>query len=429
MRQRQFNDNFPLVLKVPLDNCQTFTILVIVATGSKFETAQEKGVSHFLEHMFFKGTTKRPTTLAISSELDAIGGEYNAFTSKESTAFYVKCVANQAEVALDVLSDMLLNSLFASEEIDKERGVIIEEINMYEDNPLMHLSDVFERVLYGDTPAGWDTAGSKETVNSLKRENLIDYWQTHYGHSRAIICLAGNLSPDVDTLVNKYFSQWPTTFNFRDKLPVINQQTEPQLLVENKTTDQVHLALGVPAFPYGHPAELPTKLLAAILGGTMSSRLFLEIRERRGLAYYVRTEAETYTDSGYLVTEAGVKKESLPLAISMILQEYKKLTTELVEEGELNRVKKFLSGRLILGLEGSDDLARWYGYQQALRLGQGKNQATLDTPQDYLTKLNSVSATDIREVARQIFVDKGLNLAIIGPVANQNKLVSLLTLD
>jgi len=429
MWQRQFNNNFPLVLKVPMDNCQTFTILVIVATGSKFETAPERGVSHFLEHMFFKGTTRRPTTLAISSELDAIGGEYNAFTSKESTAFYVKCAADQAEVAFDVLSDMLLNSLFAAEEIEKERGVIIEEINMYEDNPLMHLDDVFERVFYGDTPAGWDTAGSKETVGSLKRENLISYWQSHYSHSRTIICLAGNLPHDINDLVNKYFGAWPTSFHFRNKLPIIDTQRKPQLLVENKATDQLHLALGVKAFPYGHKDELPTKLLATILGGTMSSRLFLEIRERRGLAYYVRTDAETYTDSGYLVTKAGIKKDSLPLVIAMILQEYKKLATELVEENELERVKKFLAGRLILGLEGSDDLARWYGYQQALRLGQGDNQSSLDTPQQYLTKLNSVTSAEIQEVARQIFVNENLNLAIIGPVANQDKLASLLTLD
>ena len=200
-------------------------------------------------------------------------------------------------------------------------------------------------------------------------------------------------------------------------------------MVENKTTDQLHLALGVKAFPYGHKDELPTKLLATILGGTMSSRLFLEIRERRGLAYYVRTDAETYTDSGYLVTKAGIKKDSLPLVIAMILQEYKKLATELVEENELERVKKFLAGRLILGLEGSDDLARWYGYQQTLRLGQGDNQSSLDTHQQYLTKLNSVTSAEIQEVARQIFVNESLNLAIIGPVTNQDKLASLLTLD
>ena len=429
MWQRQFNSNFPLVLKVPVDNCQTFTILVIVATGSKFETAPERGVSHFLEHMFFKGTTRRPTTLAISSELDAIGGEYNAFTSKESTAFYVKCAADQAEVAFDVLSDMLLNSLFAAEEIEKERGVIIEEINMYEDNPLMHLDDVFERVFYGDTPAGWDTAGSKETVGLLQREALINYWQSHYGHSRVIICLAGNLSRDLDNLVDKYFSRWPTFLNFKDKLPIIDTQVKPQLLIEDKATDQLHLALGVKAFPYGYKEEVPTKLLAAILGGTMSSRLFLEIRERRGLAYYVRTNAEAYTDSGYLVTKAGIKKDSLPIVVTMILQEYKRLATELVEENELERVKKFLAGRLILGLEGSDDLARWYGYQQALWLGQGNNQASLDTPQQYLTKLNSVTSAEIQAVARQIFVNKGLNLAIIGPVDDQDQLISLLTLD
>ncbi|HOF79680.1 MAG TPA: pitrilysin family protein [bacterium] len=429
MWQRQISNERPLILKIPLAGCPTFTALVVIAVGSKYETANQSGLSHFLEHMFFKGTSKRPSTLAISSELDAIGGEYNAFTSKEYTGYYVKCAADQAAVALDVLSDMLLNSQFSSEEIDRERGVIIEEINMYQDNPMLHLEDVFEQTLYGDTPAGWDTAGRKETVSAFQRDDFINYWRQNYGQQRTIICLAGQLPENIDSLVNKYFAQWPAAINFQDKLPVVEQQSQPQLLVADKDTDQLHLALGVRAFPYGHPQRLPSRLLAAILGGSMSSRLFLQIRERQGLAYYVRTSVENYTDSGYLVTSAGIKKEAVAQAVATIIAEYKKLTTELVDAAELERIKKFLSGRLILGLEGSDDLAQWYARQQVLFLGQGNVQENLDTPTEYLAKIRAVTAEQIQSVARQIFVDQGLNLAIIGRVTEPDKLLAHLSFN
>lgn len=429
MWQRQLSNEQPLILKVPLKDCPTFTALVVVAVGSKHETAQQSGLSHFLEHMFFKGTTNRPNTLAISSELDAIGGEYNAFTSKEYTGYYVKCAADQAEVALNVLSDMLLNSQFSAEEIDRERGVIIEEINMYEDNPMMHLEDVFERALYGDTPAGWDTAGNKATVGAFSRQDFVNYWQSNYGRERTTVCLAGQLPENIDSLLNKYFAQWPQSANFSDKLPVIENQTDPKLLVADKETDQIHLALGVRAFPYGHPSEMAAKLLASILGGSMSSRLFLQIRERQGLAYYVRTNVEEYTDTGYLVTSAGIKKEALEQAVTTIIAEYKKLMTELVGEEELSRIKKFITGRLVLGLEGSDDLAQWYARQQVMALSQGKVHSNLDNPQEFLDKVQKVTAEEIRTVAQQIFVDQGLNLAIIGRVANQTDLKNKLTFN
>ncbi len=429
MWQRQISSERPLFLKVPLADCPTFTALVVIAVGSKYETASQSGLSHFLEHMFFKGTTNRPSTLAISSELDAIGGEYNAFTSKEYTGYYVKCAADQTTVALDVLSDMLLNSQFSSEEIDRERGVIIEEINMYQDNPMMHLEDVFEQTLYGDTPAGWDTAGRKETVSAFQRQDFINYWRQNYGQQRTVVCLAGKLPEEIDSLVNKYFAQWPEAVNFQDKIPVIEQQSQPKLLVTDKDTDQLHLALGVRAFPYGHPQELPSRLLASILGGSMSSRLFLQIRERQGLAYYVRTNIEDYTDSGYLVTSAGIKKEALVQAVNTIINEYKKLTVDLVDDDELERIKKFIAGRLVLGLEGSDDLAQWYARQQVLFLGQGNVQENLDTPQEYLAKVQAVTAEQIRAVAQQIFVDQGLNLAIIGRVPEQESLLAQLTFN
>jgi len=417
------------VILAPRAESLATTILVMAETGSKYETKEINGLSHFLEHMAFKGTKRRPKPQNISEDFDSLGASYNAFTSQEYTGYYASFAPKGFDRALDILADIYVHSQFPEGEIKKERGVIIEEINMYQDNPMMHLEDVFEQTLYGDTPAGWDTAGRKETVSAFQRQDFINYWRQNYGQQRTVICLAGKLPEDIDSLVNKYFAQWPEAVNFQDKIPVVEEQDQPKLLVTDKETDQLHLALGVRAFPYGHPQELPSRLLASILGGSMSSRLFLQIRERQGLAYYVRTNIEDYTDSGYLVTSAGIKKEALAQAVTIIINEYKKLTVDLVDDDELGRIKKFIAGRLVLGLEGSDDLAQWYARQQVLFLGQGNVQENLDTPQEYLAKVQAVTAEQIRAVAQQIFVDQGLNLAIIGQVSEQESLLAQLTFN
>lgn len=413
-------DNGLRVIYAPMAGTRTITVLVMFKTGSKYEKRENNGISHFLEHMFFKGTDKRPTAMDISSELDSVGAEYNAFTAKEYTGYWIKMAASKAEKAVDIISDMLMNSKFDAEEIEREKGVIIEEANMYHDNPMMYIEDVFEECLYGDTPAGWEIVGPKDNIRNFTRKDFVDYHQTQYGARSAVVCMAGN-TEGKESLAKDYFSKFIENDNFRDKPDIEENQDEPRCLVREKKTDQVNLSLGVRAYPYGHKDEYALKMLSVLLGGSMSSRMFHQVRERRGLAYYVRTNYEALTDSGYLTTQAGVPVGKQDEAIKVILAEYKKIKEEGVPEKELQRTKDLIKGRSVISLESSDDMANWYGKQAVLK-GEVK------TPEQFFDKINEVSAKDIKRVAEDIFSNNGLNLAVIGPFKGQEEFSKLLDL-
>ncbi len=416
---KQYNiqalNNKMAYISAPLAGTETITALVVIKTGSKYESRRENGLSHFLEHMFFKGTLKRPSALALATELDGVGGEYNAFTSKEYTGYWIKVRSDKTEIALELISDMLLNSKFEAEEIEREKGVIVEEINMYEDNPLMKIEDVFETCLYGDTPAGWDVAGQVSNVKSFKRQDFINYFAKQYGASSATLVLAGNLLKNTDSLVKKYFSNFPKN-SWKNKIKVKEAQKNPNLLAVHKKTDQITLSLGVRTESVGHKDEFIIKLLSIILGGSMSSRLFSEIRERRGLAYSVRTSTEFYSDSGYLATTAGIKLGHEEEVIKIIINEYRRISQELVSPEELLRVKDMLKGRLAISLEASDDLANWYGRQAILR-------KKYLTPDDYIAEIDKIKLADLKRVAKKIFIQRNLNLALIGPLNSKKELI------
>lgn len=414
------------IITAPMAAAKTITVLVMVATGSKFENKAHSGISHFLEHMFFKGTVKRPTTLMVSSALDRVGGEYNAFTGKEYTGYFVKVEAGHLELALDVLSDVLLNSKFEQAEIEREKGVIIEELNMYLDNPLIHIEDLFEQCLYGDTPAGRDTIGTKESILKFSRQQILNYVGSQYSSDKAIISLAGGLKPGAVKLIDKYFNKFSKK-DYHEKLKTDDRQTRPKLNLFYKKTDQAHLSLGVRTYSYGDKDEIIAKIISIILGGTMSSRLFTELRERRGLAYYVRTHNEPYTDSGYLTTQAGVPIGKLKEAIEIILAEYKKLSEKSVGSEELSRVKQCLVGRSALQLESSDSVANWYA-RQAILFKEQKRENKLLTPEEYYTLIKKVSAEDISRVAKKIFIKQKLNLAVIGPYKDKREFEKMLSL-
>lgn len=405
---------------------KTATVLVMVGTGSKYENKNNNGISHFLEHMFFKGTKKRPNTHAITSELDKVGGEYNAFTGKEYTGYWVKVESGQIELAMDVVSDMLLNSKFSQAEINREKGVIVEEFNMYRDNPMMYIEDLFEQCLYGDTPAGWDTIGTKKNIENFQRQNFVDYLKSQYGSDNTIVCLAGDINESDTALVSKYFSSFKPAKS-SDKLPVQENQILAKSLLHFKKTDQAHLSLGVRAYPYAHPDEMALKIISILLGGSMSSRLFIRLRERHGLAYYVRTGYETYTDSGYLSTQAGVPTNKLDEAIKIILVEYKRLAKEGLTAAELGKVKQCLIGRSALQFELSDNMANWYARQATMLKITGKERGIL-TPEHYFKEINRVTADDIKRVARDIFVEHKLNLAVIGNFKDKKRFENILHL-
>lgn len=401
------SNKLPLYI-VPVDGAKTATVLFMFKTGSRYETRENNGISHFLEHMFFKGTTKRPNTMNISSELDGLGGEFNAFTAKEYTGYFVKVAANKLKPAIEILNDMLLNSLFDEKEIEREKGVIIEEYNMYEDNPMMHIEDVFENCLFGDSPAGWDTIGTKENIRGFKRQDFINYFKSQYGTKSISVILAGNINEaSIKTAKKLLLGFKDNAWHKKEKAP--DKQKAPQFKVSYKNSDQTTIALGVRTVPMGHNMELKLKLLSVILGGSMSSRLFINLRERRGLAYYVRTSTEYHSDAGYLDTQAGIPADKVREAVKIILAEYKKVKTELVGEEELRKAKDLIKGRLFLHMESSDEIASWYGKQAAMR-------EKIISPAKFLEEIEKITAADLRRAAARVFVNKNLNFALIGKV-------------
>lgn len=410
------------VLTIPMPSFESATVLVMVGAGSRYETKQNNGISHFLEHMAFKGTTNRPSALAISSLIDGLGGEFNAFTSKEVTGFYIKSSKNHIDVCMDVLSDMLSHSLFKPEEIDKERGVILEEINLYEDTPIRKIGDIYESLLYGDTPLGWDTAGQKDVIRKLQRDDFINYMDSLYSADNITVVLAGGFEQKkASDLVEKFFSGMKK-FKIAPFEKIAESQKKPQIFVKHKKTEQAHIALGVRTVSLDDPKRYPLMLLAAILGGGMSSRLFHEVRERRGLAYYVRTSSDSYQDCGSLVTMAGVDSKRIDDSIKVILQEYEKITRDSqISAEELKKAKEFIKGHMVLELEDSRAVAGFYGSQELL-------EKVIDNPPDVITKIEKVTADEISEVSKKFFTEKNLNLAVIGNFTDGQKLEKLLRL-
>jgi len=401
------------IITVPIENANSITVLILVGTGSKYETKDINGISHFLEHMFFKGTKKRDTTLKISETIDMVGGEYNAFTSKEVTGFYAKVEKSRADVALDWISDIFLNSKFDEKEMEREKGVIIEEVNMYLDTPTAYLGDLWEKLLYGDQPAGWMTIGEKENILSFNRKKVVDYYESHYSSSNVIVCVSGGLvAEEMEEKVKNYFKNIKKSQEGQ-KLEVKESQKGPEVLLHYKKTDQTHFCLGVRAYDLFDKRRYALALLSVILGGNMSSRLFIKVRERNGLAYSIHTSADNSTDTGYLVTQAGIDHKNLEKSIELILEEYKDLRDNKITEKELQKAKDYIKGTTALSLDSSDSRASFYAGQELL-------EKNILTPEEKFKKIDAVSVEDIKKVAEDIFVPEKLNLAVIGPVEEKD---------
>jgi len=407
------------IITIPMKNTRAVSVLALVGTGSKYEEKGINGISHFLEHMFFKGTNKRPTALKVAETLDEVGGNYNAFTGKELTGYWAKVDSKHLNIALDWVSDIFLNSKFEQKEINKERGVIIEEFNMYLDTPMAYIDDLWEKLLYGNQPAGWLTIGNKKNIRSFKRKDFLNYFRGHYSARNSVICVAGDIErKKIEEKIKKYFKKIRTAIP-KTKLKVIEKQKEPRILIHYKKTDQAHIYLGVRAYDIFDHRRFAQAIMATILGGFMSSRLFTSIREKRGLAYYIRTLSESTTDTGCLVTKAGIDNRKIKEAIKLILKEYEKLKETKISETELRKAKDYLKGTLTLSLESSDAKASFYAGQEVLK---GK----ISTPKEKFSALEKVTSEDVRKVAREIFKDRGLNLALIGPFKNKNEFKEIL---
>jgi predicted Zn-dependent peptidase len=410
------------VILAPMQETETATVIVMTGVGSRYETEKENGLAHFLEHMMFKGTEHRPNTFDISRELDAIGAEYNAYTAKDHTAYYAKVEAHHWETALDVVSDIFLHSKLPQEEIEREKGTILQEINMYEDMPARRVSEHFEKLLYGEQPLGREILGPKENIKSFKRADFIKYLNRGYTADNVVVGVAGKIDPKkVKKEIEQHFAGIRT-----GKRPAFKKvkevQTKPEISVYAKKTDQTHMIVGVRAYDMDHKDRFALAVLSNILGGNMSSRLFIEVRERRGLAYHVSTSVDTYHDAGYLATQCGVEHENFEKALAVILSEYKKIARELVSAEELSRAKENIKGHFALGLEGSDDIVGYLVTQETLR-------HEIILPKERMKAIDKVTADDVLRVAKDIFVNKKLNLAVIGPKVSEMRVRKLLNLE
>lgn len=402
-------DNGLRVITAPMQGTNTVTVLVLCGTGSDYESREIAGISHFLEHMFFKGTKNRPTPDAIKHELDGMGSLSNAFTSHEITGYHIKAGKTYLGQSLELLADIYKNSLLSEEELEKERQVIVEEMHKDRDTPTLYIWWVWERLLYGDQPAGWDVIGEEKVIRSLHRQNFVDYFNHQYVSANTAVVVAGNFD-EVEVLkqVIALFSDIRQEPPFRIKPQLGEKQLLPALRLEHKETDQTHLALGFKGYDANHPKRYVAEVLATILGGSWSSRMWDRIRDKLGLAYTVWSAHESYSNRGYLITYAGVDHGNVEKTLKTSLEEYKRIAGEPVEEVELKRVKDYLKGTTLIALEASNAVASFVGTEEMVT---GKPM----TVEEVFAKIEAVKSEDILAVAREIIRPEKLNLAIIGP--------------
>lgn len=403
------------VILIPQENVHSTTVLVVYPVGSRYENAKMGGVSHYIEHLMFKGTKKRKNTLILTREIDRLGAEYNAFTSKEHTGYYIKADSKFIETSLDILSDMLFNSTFDKKEMEREKTVIVEELRMYKDNPIMNIENVFEENMYKE-PLGRDVGGTEKNVMGFTREDVLEFKQKYYDPSNATIVVAGDISEAVKNLLEKYFGAEENKYNpSKHFQPAVfgAEEKEKRIFIEKKKTDQVQLMLGFPGFEYGAEENVALGVLNTILGGSMSSRLFIQVRERRGLAYSIHSGSENYRDAGYVYVRAGLEGKNVNKAIQVIKQEIEKIKTKGVTSRELEDAKTHVRGRITLSMENSSAQASWYA-GQALFLKQ------IETPEQRLEKIDKVTKEQIQSLAKKVFSMNKMRVSLIGDLEKDN---------
>ncbi|MFH1246697.1 MAG: pitrilysin family protein [Candidatus Liptonbacteria bacterium] len=408
-------------LLIPRAASLASTVLVLVEAGSEYETKGTNGLSHFLEHLMFKGTVNRPRANMIAEELDALGADYNAFTGEEFTGYWAKAENHKLPQIIDLISDIYLNPVFDAPEIEKERGVIIEEINMYEDNPSDYAHRIFGELLYGDQPAGWKTEGTKEVVRKLTRDDFVKYRGIHYVAPKTVVVIAGAFDE------KKALDQVNSLFGSLPNAPVVSKPKTndsargPAVKIFKKDSAQSHLVLGVRAFPIGDERRRSIKVLSNILGGGMSSRLWRRIREELGAAYYVGSHADLLLDHGNFTVSAGIDHSKMATVLRSALDEMKQIATVLVPPQELQKAKDHMVGNFIMGLETSDELANYFGSQEVLTMNP-------QAPEEVISQINAVTREEIRAVAAALFREDQLHLAVVGPNDKEDELLKLLSL-
>ncbi|MFA7685614.1 MAG: pitrilysin family protein [Candidatus Gracilibacteria bacterium] len=399
------------VVTEKLAGTKAVTMLVLVGAGSRYEHEKIRGISHFLEHMFFKGANRFKNTKEVSEAIDSVGGVFNAFTGKEYAGYFVKVASESVGVAADVLADMLINSKFEQAEIEKERGVILEEYNMYQDTPMYQIGWDFENLIFGDQPMGWDQIGTKELIKTVNHDDFVKYQKSLYVPGNTVIAIAGNIEhKEAVDLVEKYF----VMEDAKKELEFLPMEAKEggKISLKEKKTEQAHIAIGVPGYAETHKDHWGLKLLSVILGGNMSSRMFLGVREAKGLAYYIHTSTDSYIDGGVLVTNAGVDLTRIDEAVKGIVAEYKTVVNEDVPEKELKKAKSYLKGKMVLSLEDSEEFAHLLAKYELLH-------GEIKSPDDLMKLIDKVTVEDIRRIAQDVLVEDKLKIAVIGPYTDE----------
>jgi predicted Zn-dependent peptidase len=408
------------VFCVPLKSAESITIMVMVRVGSRYETKDINGVSHFIEHMMFKGTKRRPSSQRISQELDRYGADYNAYTSKDMTAYYIKIDASRTALAVDVLYDILFHSKYDPKEIDRERNVIVDEINMYEDNPRMHIEDLLEESLFPGSTLGWNIAGPPSVIRAVTPKQLTDYRDAYYIPSRMTIAVAGKVPANIWSLLEKTFGKvrQPAKPSDRPFEAFVPTPVRKPISYQEKQTEQVQLSIAFHGLALEDDRLPAANLLANILGGTMSSRLFTELRGRRGLCYAIAASHQAMEDTGIFSVTSGLDKTRCREAVEAIWKELDTMAKTPVGADELRRAKDYVRGKLTLAFEDSSTYADWYGRQWLF-------QKKMETPEQRLKRLEAVTAKDIKTLAATLFKKEHMAAAVIGPFGKREHVEKL----
>ena len=419
--KRTFENGLRAIV-APMASTETVTILVFVGTGSNYETRDINGLSHFLEHMFFKGTKNHPKPGELDRMLDSVGAIHNAFTSREETAYWIKIDAKHFPLALTFVSDILQNALLKEEEINRERGVILEEMKMYWDDPRRYIWSLFEELVYGDNSYGWDVIGTPHNIKKMKRGAFVNYWKSQYVASNTVVIVAGNVSEDHSFKKIESAFEKLRTGKFK-KTPSLKKITSgPRVKLFEKQTDQSHVVIGSLGYPLEHKDRFAADVVATILGGYMSSRLWADIRGKHGLAYAVNAAHQSYRESGYFASYAGVPHERREEVVSRIVGHLGKIKKSGITSEELTRAKDNIKGHLAISLESTSEVATFLGAQELLI-----NRTY--TPEQLLKKLDKITKEDVMRVARAMFRSDRTFLTVIGPKlieAPYNKILAAL---
>jgi len=404
------------LLTIPMPT-ESVTAILLVRVGSRDESKEINGLSHFVEHMVFKGTQKWPTTQAVNRIIDSVGGVFNAFTGQEYTGFWVKLAKKHLNLALEFLYQIVFKLKLPEVELERERGVILEEIKMRHDEPMTLVTDKFVSQIYGLTQLGQEVIGTSENIKKIKREEFLNHLSHWYQPSNMVLAIAGAVGEVKETAEKIFGGKGDGFINQPEKLKF--KQDKPQVQVINKQIEQAHFCLGVRTFGRVDPDRYALAVLTTILGGNTSSRLWNEIRENRGLAYYVRSMTDSFRETGYLTTQAGCAIDKLGETIKLTIKEYEKISQQPVKDKELKLAKEYLKGRLALAFEDSQTVAGEYGESLLL-------EGRVRTLAEIYAKLEQVRADRIQQVAGKILAASQLNLTIVGPFKNQSKFARLL---